>query len=232
MELDTKIVSKQLLKTLSGEFDLESIRFINLSQLKIENLGDISDCICLEKLDASKNVISDVKPLAKLKQLTYLNLAANSISCIDHLEEIESLKTLNLAGNLLGSFDSLQGLTKLQCLESLRFQDPIQEYMNPICQNAFYKRNVLAMFPNLKSLDGERVTGRGSEVFRLLHELERDVNDEKKSNENVLMTSSNSWTSEGFWDCNTVQSEGGDEAEGHLRDLIKECNKLSSSAGR
>ncbi|PIK36766.1 hypothetical protein BSL78_26410 [Apostichopus japonicus] len=95
--LDTKTVSKQLLKTISGEFDLESIRFINLSQLKIENLGDISDCICLEKLDASKNFISDVKPLAKLKQLTYLNLAANSISCIDvgHSEALNESNNLN-----------------------------------------------------------------------------------------------------------------------------------------
>lgn len=232
MDLDTETISVPLLKTLSGEFDLDSIRFINLSGLNVKKLDSLSDCSCLEKVDLSKNSITDLKTLAQLKQLWYINISANSVTCLDPLAELENLRVLNVAGNLIGSFDSLQCLTKLQSLENLRLQDPVREYINPICHNAFYRRTVLAMLPNLKTLDGERVTGRGSDVFRLLHDLEKDFTGNNVPNGDCFVPTSQRWVSSEFWSVSDSSKKDSDQAEEHLKELLQECNDLNSAASR
>ncbi|XP_072349072.1 leucine-rich repeat-containing protein 61 isoform X5 [Scyliorhinus torazame] len=73
-------ITVQMLKSKTGQFDLESIMFLKLQNFGICNLGCIGDCVNLERLNLSGNNISNLTPLASLKLLTVLNLSANRIS--------------------------------------------------------------------------------------------------------------------------------------------------------
>lgn len=97
-----------LLKSRSGEFDLESILFLKLRSVGmmklieyyldlkccslkiiiifnhclagIHDLGCIGECINLERLDLSGNNITNLAPLGSLRLLLVLNLSSNRIS--------------------------------------------------------------------------------------------------------------------------------------------------------
>ncbi|KAJ8304936.1 hypothetical protein KUTeg_018519 [Tegillarca granosa] len=148
-------ITKQLLKTRSGEFDLESIHTLNLRNLGITDLGSVGECTGLERLNLSRNDITKLTKLAGLTNLTYLNISANRISSLEGLQALDNLQTLNLAGNLVGSVDSLRCLTGLDKLQDLRLCDHVQGLSNPMCMNSNYKSDVSNLFPNLKTLDGK-----------------------------------------------------------------------------
>ncbi|KAK7891529.1 hypothetical protein WMY93_023492 [Mugilogobius chulae] len=114
---DHERISPVLLKSRTGEFDLESILFLKLRNLGIHDLGCIGECINLERLDLSGNNITTLAPLASLRLLSVLNLCANRISNLDPLRNCESLQNLNLAGNVLNSFECLYALQPLRKLE-------------------------------------------------------------------------------------------------------------------
>ncbi|XP_062858206.1 leucine-rich repeat-containing protein 61 isoform X3 [Trichomycterus rosablanca] len=166
-----------LLKSRTGEFDLESILFLKLRNLGIYDLGCIGECINLERLDLSGNNITNLAPLASLRILLVLNLSANRISNLEALASCESLQSLNLAGNLITSMDSLHALKTLRKLESIRLKDNTHNFTNPVCKNSSYRNIVLEMFPNIKVLDGERVVGRGSDLYQLCKDIDDTIKD-------------------------------------------------------
>ncbi|XP_041368851.1 leucine-rich repeat-containing protein 61-like isoform X2 [Gigantopelta aegis] len=166
-------ISKQLLKTRSGEFDVESIHSLCLREAGIDDLGCISECLSLERLDLSRNIISKLHKLAGLTNLHTLNLSGNNITSLEGLQALDNLKTLNLAGNLIGSLESLRCLTGLENLQELRLKDVIHSLSNPVCQNVDYRAEMISMFPNLSVLDGERLKGKGSELYAMCRELDR-----------------------------------------------------------
>ncbi|XP_052368391.1 leucine-rich repeat-containing protein 61 isoform X3 [Oncorhynchus keta] len=99
---ETERVSKVtavLLKSRTGEFDLESILFLKLRG--IYDLGCIGDCINLERLDLSGNNITNLAPLSSLRLLQILNVSANRISNLEDISCCDSLQSLNVAGNLI-----------------------------------------------------------------------------------------------------------------------------------
>lgn len=227
-------VNSVLLKTKSGEFDLDSIFHLNLRQQDIDDLGVIGSCSCLQRLDISRNDLTDLKPLTPLKQLMFLNIAANRISTLEPLKELESLKSLNAAGNLISSFEAIYCLSALQNLEDLRFQDPLQEWTNPICNSASYRSTMTSHFCQLKSLDGERMCGKGSDLFTAFRQLDRTLakcND--PSSDLVTQKSSSSWVDKGSLGSDPAQrKEIADinEVEKNVREMLLECRTLNNAA--
>ena len=105
--LDRTVTPGDLL-TLDGE--------LVLAGLDIEDLGGIEYCISLSSLDLSRNRISNVHPLAALKNLLSLDLADNEIADADPLAALDQLETLDLSGNELEDVAALAGLVNLRYL--------------------------------------------------------------------------------------------------------------------
>ncbi|RXN03863.1 isocitrate dehydrogenase [NAD] subunit mitochondrial isoform X2 [Labeo rohita] len=175
METECAKITTVLLKSRTGEFDLESILFLKLRNLGIYDLGCIGECINLERLDLSGNNITNLGPLSPLRRLLVLNLSANRISNLEPLSSCESLQSLNVAGNVIPSVDNLHALKSLKKLESIRLKDNTYNYSNPVCKNSTYRTLILEIFPNMKVLDGERVVGRGSDLYQLCKDIDDTI---------------------------------------------------------
>ncbi|KPP63253.1 leucine-rich repeat-containing protein 61-like, partial [Scleropages formosus] len=163
-------ITPVLLKSRTGEFDLESVLFLKLRSLGICDLGCIGECTNLERLDLSGNNITNLAPLSSLRRLLVLNLSANRIT--KPICSCDSIQTLNVAGNLISSIENLYCLKSLRKLESIRLKDNTYDYSNPVCKNSSYRNILLEMFPNIKVLDGERVVGRGSDLYQLCKDID------------------------------------------------------------
>ncbi|ELU10267.1 hypothetical protein CAPTEDRAFT_117326 [Capitella teleta] len=165
-------ITKQLLKSASGEFDIESIHSLIMQESNISDLGCIGECFGLERLDLSCNDITKLYALAGLTNLLYVNLSANRITSLEGLQALDNLTMLNLSGNLIASMDTVQCLSSLEKLRDIRLQDALKGLSNPICMNTSYKKDVLNILSNIHTLDGERVRGRGKELSELCEEMD------------------------------------------------------------
>ncbi|CAM9200047.1 unnamed protein product, partial [Bubo scandiacus] len=168
-------ITPQLLKASTGEFALESILLLRLRGRGIAHLGCLGDCANLEWLDLSGNAIVQLGPLAALRSLAVLNLARNRVASLEPLGSCHNLQSLNVAGNLVSSLHQLRCLTGLRRLESLRLRDPLARLANPLCAAPAYRAALADMFPALKAIDGERVSGRGSELYQLCRDLDSSL---------------------------------------------------------
>ncbi|XP_069760643.1 leucine-rich repeat-containing protein 61 isoform X3 [Narcine bancroftii] len=207
-EDETVKISVKLLKLISGEFDLESILFLKLTKMGICSLGCIDDCVNLERLDLSRNDISNLKPLASLRLLTVLNLSANRISNLDPLHACENLQSLNLAGNLISSFDALHSITDLKNLDTMRLKDTICSFSNP----------------------GERVSGRGSDLYQLCKNIDASLKEIDGSVPIHAPLVPKKWVEDGYWELKPMQQTQTDEAIEQFHGLVKECRELNSKA--
>lgn len=218
------------MKTRSGEFDLGSIHSVSLVKEDISDLGCLGECTGLERLDLSYNNISRLLQLASLETLQVLNLSANRITNLEGLQSLNSLEKLNLAGNLIGGVDSLHCLSGLEKLTSLRLKDDTKGLTNPVCMNSNYFKHVTKMFPNLITLDGERIQGRGSEVFRMFREMDDGLAERSDLGE-VGNQSVEPWVPDHYWlpSQKFEQSMLGD-AQKQLEDLLSSCKRTCDQA--
>ncbi|XP_051898317.1 leucine-rich repeat-containing protein 61 [Pristis pectinata] len=223
-------ITVDLLKSITGEFDLESILSLKLTKMGICSLGCIGDCVNLERLDLSRNDISNLKPLASLKLLTVLNLSANRISNLDPLQSCENLQSINLAGNLISSVDALRSLTELKKLDTIRLKDTVCSFSNPVCMNTSYLSTMLDMFPNMKVLDGERVSGRGSDLYRLCKDIDASLKEIDSSAPVRGPLGPKKWVEDSYWELQPMQQTQTDEAMEQFYELLNECRKLNSKA--
>lgn len=153
-DADCDKVTAVLLKSRTGEFDLESILFLKLRGLGkilsitrdcflclelvlielstarlagIHDLGCIGECMNLERLDLSVNNISNLAPLASLRHLSVLNLSSNKISSLGECFCLD----VCFRGSTVHSFvqidpDSDDHVLYLSSKESLRSCENIQ----------------------------------------------------------------------------------------------------------
>ncbi|KAI5100503.1 leucine-rich repeat-containing protein 61, partial [Silurus meridionalis] len=233
-----------LLKSRTGEFDLESILFLKLRSLGIYDLGCIGECINLERLDLSGNNITNLAPLASLRLLLVLNLSANRISNIvnivsiimfchirEPLSSCESLQNLNMAGNLISSIDSLHALKTLRKLESIRLKDNTYNYTNPVCKNPTYRNTILEIFPSIKVFDGERVVGRGSDLYQLCKDIDDTIKAGMYKNGQLPeVPDCKPWVDEGFWEIKRSNNAIVEEAYKQFNDVLHECRLLNRRA--
>ncbi|KAG3199791.1 hypothetical protein PC128_g5069 [Phytophthora cactorum] len=131
----------------------------------------------LQSLNLSNNALRDVRHLQLLpRSLTQLDLGGNRLSALP--EELGTwlpdLRLLRLRANALESLRPLIGCKDLQTLDGganrvvlvseLRFLEPLTQLRhlsldgNPLANSPTYRREVLAMLPQLQTLDGQDIT--------------------------------------------------------------------------
>ncbi|XP_012641554.1 leucine-rich repeat-containing protein 61 [Microcebus murinus] len=222
-------ITPQLLKSRTGEFDLESILLLKLRGLGLADLGCLGECLGLEWLDLSGNELTQLGPLASLHQLAVLNVSNNRLTGLEPLAACENLQSLNAAGNLLATPSQLQCLAGLQGLEHLRLRDPLARLSNPLCTSPSYWAAVRELLPGLKVIDGERVTGRGSELYQLCRELDSSLR--PSSSPGPRATEAKPWVEPGYWESwPTPSSSILEEACRQFQDTLQECRDLDRQA--
>ncbi|XP_077772793.1 leucine-rich repeat-containing protein 61 [Podarcis muralis] len=230
-ETENVKITSQLLKAKTGEFDLESILLLKLRGLGITDLGCLGECAGLEWLDLSGNAIVHLGPLSSLKALAVLNVSSNRISSLEPLAGCENLQSLNAAGNLLSSLQQLQCLAGLRHLESLRFSDPVGRLSNPLCGAAGYRTAMSEMLPGVKVIDGERVSGRGSELYQLCKDIDSSLKRFHGTGTGELSGLAKPWVEEGYWDVRPARrSSIVEEAYKQFNEALQECRDLSKRA--
>ncbi|NXO89157.1 LRC61 protein, partial [Certhia brachydactyla] len=222
-------VTPALLKATTGEFSLDSILLLRLRGRGIAHLGCLADCSNLEWLDLSGNSIAALTPLATLRCLAVLNLAQNRVASVAPLRGCRNLRQLNLAGNRLRSLRHLRYLQDLPHLESLRLRDPLGNLGNPLCAAPAYRAALATMLPGLKAIDGQRVAGRGSELFRLCRELDAVLDGATGPAGPVAQPQP--WVEAGFWEARPGGSSVVlEEATRQLGLALRECRELGRRA--
>ncbi|XP_066557905.1 leucine-rich repeat-containing protein 61 isoform X2 [Amia ocellicauda] len=229
-ETDFAKITAALLKSKTGEFDLESILYLKLRGLGICDLGCIGECINLERLDLSGNNITSLIPLASLKLLLVLNLSANRITNLEPICNCDNLQSLNVAANLISSVEHLHCLHSLRKLESIRLKDNTFSYNNPVCKNTSYRNLILEMFPNIKVVDGERVVGRGSDLYQLCKDIDESLKGFYKNGPLPDVPDCKPWVEEGFWDLKRSNNAIIEEAYKQFNDVLHECRLLNNRA--
>lgn len=229
-EAEGVCVTPQLLKSRSGEFALESILLLKLRGLGLVDLGCLGECLALEWLDLSGNALTQLGPLASLRQLAVLNVANNRLTGLEPLAACENLQSLNAAGNLLATCSQLQCLTGLRGLEYLRLRDPLARLSNPLCASSSYWAGVRELLPGLKVIDGERVTGRGSEFYQLCRDLDDSLWPGPSPGPST--TEAQPWVGPGYWEPWPRRSSSIlEEACRQFQDTLQECRDLDHQAG-
>ncbi|XP_074757112.1 leucine-rich repeat-containing protein 61 [Athene noctua] len=226
-------ITPQLLKASTGEFALESILLLRLRGRGIAHLGCLGDCANLEWLDLSGNAIAQLGPLAALRSLAVLNLARNRVASLEPLGSCHNLQSLNVAGNLVSSLHQLQCLTGLRRLESLRLRDPLARLGNPLCAAPAYRDALADMFPALKAIDGQRVSGRGSELYQLCRHLDTSLGrgDGDDAGTRPPPHTPQPWVEAGFWEPRPPRrSSIMEEAYKQFGEALQECRDLSRRA--
>lgn len=220
-----------MLKSRTGEFDLESISFLDLSGMGLRDISCISDCMGLLHLDLSNNNLSSLDGLGELKLLETLNISCNNLSSLDGIEELSNLSSLNVAGNMLRSVDNLLCLSKLENLKSLRLQDSIQNLSNPVCvSEEHYKKVVCNTLPKLKTLDGERVSGKGTDLYEMCDELDAILRDNDLDSAHSVALKTTPWNTEKLLTTTKSLDRSVEEAEKGFRDVMLQCKKINDDA--
>ncbi|KAM9375473.1 leucine-rich repeat-containing protein 61 isoform 1-T1 [Pholidichthys leucotaenia] len=224
-------ITPVLLKSRTGEFDLESILFLKLRGVGIHDLGCIGECINLERLDLSGNNVSNLAPLASLRLLAVLNLSSNRVSSLEPLRSCDSLQNLNVAGNVISSVENLHCLVSLRKLENIRLKDNTYNYTNPVCRNQSYRTAVLEMFPNIKVLDGERVVGRGSDLYQLCKDIDDTIKAGLYKNGQLIEhPDCKPWVDDSYWEIKKSSNTIIEEAYKQFNDVLHECRLLNNRA--
>nr|XP_039272430.1 leucine-rich repeat-containing protein 61-like isoform X2 [Styela clava] len=224
-----KILTHSKLLSATGEFDVESIQFLNLASCEIEDISALGNCLNLVRLDLRKNEISILNPLRNLKLLTTLNLSANRISNIDALASLEMLSDLNLSGNLIGSFERVQCLKSIDTLQKLRFYDSINKLSNPICHNISYEDKIMKILPSLVMLDGMKLKGGGSELFKICADLDKQIKNETTFGPVEERAIPGSWLMPGYFSLPTKNNKE-DYATSEFKETLDECRRINNAA--
>ncbi|XP_045352047.1 leucine-rich repeat-containing protein 61 isoform X2 [Leopardus geoffroyi] len=228
-EADGARITPQLLKSRSGEFALESILLLKLRGLGLVDLGCLGECLALEWLDLSGNALTQLGPLASLRRLVVLNVSDNRLTGLEPLAACENLQSLNAAGNLLATPGQLQCLAGLRGLECLRLRDPLARLGNPLCASPSYSTLVRELLPGLKVIDGERVTGRGSEFYQLCRDLDSSLR--PGSSPGPRAAEVQPWVEPGYWESWPPRSSSIlEEACRQFQDTLRECHELDRQA--
>ena len=116
-------LTEQFLCQLTGAYDLELVKRLDLSNKKLSSLQGIELCPNLTELTLSNNDIHDIEPIAALTQLERLDVSNNRISkLIVGLGTLIELTHLHLENNNISSMDELRVLANFNHLKNLYLQ--------------------------------------------------------------------------------------------------------------
>lgn len=96
-----------------------NLKYLRLTQNKIQKIEKL-DCLTkLEKLDLSYNKISKIENLEKLTALSFISLSGNNISKLENLDTISQLQTLFINNNNITDINELFYLLRFKNLRIL-----------------------------------------------------------------------------------------------------------------
>ncbi|PHH70183.1 hypothetical protein CDD80_6173 [Ophiocordyceps camponoti-rufipedis] len=134
---------------------------ICLRQNRIQEIGGL-ECLAttLKDLDLYDNLISHIRGLEHLPNLTSLDLSFNKIKHIKHVSHMAQLKELFLVANKISKIEGLQGLESLTSLElgsnRIRELENLDKLKNLeelwVAKNKITELKGLAGLPNLRLL--------------------------------------------------------------------------------
>ena len=94
----------------------EKLRFLDVSENKVEDLTPLENLVNLEQLNLGRNAIKNLSGLGGLKKLENLNLSRNRIESVEGLFLGKGLIKLNISHNYLETFDVGDDLPHLKTL--------------------------------------------------------------------------------------------------------------------
>jgi Leucine-rich repeat (LRR) protein len=101
----------------SAESMLAKLTELSIREGKISDLRPIAGLKNLTILNLDNNQIVDLAPLSNLSKLTTLNLSVNKIVNVSPLANLSNLKSMNLMANQISDVKSLARLKKLTWLQ-------------------------------------------------------------------------------------------------------------------
>ena len=136
---------RYVVRDLAGLEKAVNLKILVCNYRRISDIRPLAELKQLEQLSLHGNEISDITPLAELKQLEQLSLSGNKISDITPLAELKQLKKLYLDGN---EISDITALAELKGVRELSLKD-----------NSINDVSVLEKFEHLESLDisGNRI---------------------------------------------------------------------------
>ena len=166
-----EMLTKDLIKHVSGEYDLEMVQTLKLVSLELPSIMSLESCLNLRDLNLSSNSITEVSGLKTLSNLLRLDLSCNKITLLREkcFDGLSSLEFLSLEGNAIADVDNVNALSSLSgTLRTVYFQSYYKEFANPLVAHPTYLIAVLRAVPKLANLDGESLELReaaGGEIF-------------------------------------------------------------------
>lgn len=151
------LITSNLLKLSTGEFDLRTIFTLILTGKHIDKLQNLDQLQSLRWADFSKNNIVRIENLnPNLSTLQFLDLSFNQIQRISCLESLVNLKHLKLHANPIARIADVQGIAPLRSLTHIWFQTISGTDRCPVCSTDGYEKGVYNLNPKLVSLDSKR----------------------------------------------------------------------------
>lgn len=218
-------ITEELVKLVTGQFDLASVLTLPLCGLGIRDLTGLAPLRGLTNLDLSGNRVARLDGLDALgRTLTRLDLRDNYVARLDGLQVLQSLELLKLQGNKVGDIDTVLSLGALPRLRSLHLQDQSGQNACPVCHQPKYRESVLRRLKGVTCLDGEYFL---SDEYR-----PRRVGDGECAD--LILPDPEPWVPPGFFD-GVLHSQRGGAApfaaqEQTLRALLKDCDGAAAKA--
>lgn len=142
-------ITPKIIKILTGQFDLESVRILKLNNLYIRRIETVHFCNNLEHLNLSNNNIRNIEGIEGLIQLKYLDLSFNQIEHLANIDTLKNLRILNMKHNQLDTIEELKILILFPLLQDVNFQQ------NPICKIPNYYNIIRDYIPHISIIDDE-----------------------------------------------------------------------------
>ncbi|KAF6017993.1 hypothetical protein EB796_023674 [Bugula neritina] len=145
-------ITNQLIRSKTRQSSLQSIKYLNLSNLEICILEKLGSCCKLQSLNVSHNLIESIPTtIEQCPQLWSFNVSNNKVQSLDGFGRFVAIGTLDLSNNQLSWFE----LSKLQHLHilDLRLHGNSQLEKDP-----YYRIHVIDCLPNVWMVDGRLVT--------------------------------------------------------------------------
>ena len=112
-----KSTFKKLVKLQLGKVRFEdSITDLNVEHMDIGNINVLKDCLQLQKLVLSNNMLDDLSPISECKSLEYLALRNTLVGDLSTISGLENLKYLDLWGTRVTDLHDIYTLKNLTYL--------------------------------------------------------------------------------------------------------------------
>ena len=149
-------ITPELIKLVTGQFDLGSVLSLPLCGLGIRAIDNLDTLSSLTVLDLSNNKLTRLAGLGGLsRSLQRINLRNNLLTKVEGLQALQNLQVAKLQGNKVADVDTILSLAGLPRLRAIYLKDVDGGNANPVCAVTGYRDAILRRLQQLGNLDGE-----------------------------------------------------------------------------